>query len=94
MLTFIFESVDKKDKFAIFCGVYSDLEDMFGKKVSQMDLAEVEEENDYIVPPVELFENVFVIFNDTEKHESKEIVKMLWRLVMQLLRKEGTTKRL
>jgi hypothetical protein len=54
---------------------------MFGKKVMQMDLEEVEEEQDYTVPRVELFQNVFVIFDDTEKHESKEIEKMLWRLV-------------
>jgi hypothetical protein len=52
-----------------------------------MDLEEVEEEGDYTVPPVEMFEDVFVIFDDTEKHESKEIEKMLWRLVNSIAQK-------
>jgi hypothetical protein len=52
-----------------------------------MDLDEVEEEGDYTVPPVEMFEDVFVIFDDTEKHESKEIEKMLWRLVNSIAQK-------
>jgi hypothetical protein len=90
MLAFIFESVEKDDKFAVFCGIpdlYSDLEEMFGKKLLQIDLEEVEDERDYTVPPVELFQNVFVIFDDTEKHESKEIEKMLWRLVNAIAQK-------
>jgi energy-coupling factor transporter ATP-binding protein EcfA2 len=90
MLAFIFESVEKDDKFAVFCGVpdlYSDLEDMFDDKLVQVDLDEVDEEGDYTVPPASLFKNVFVIFDDTEKHESKEIEKMLWRLVNSIAQK-------
>ncbi len=34
-----------------------------------------------------MFEDVFVIFDDTEKHESKEIEKMLWRLVNSIAQK-------
>jgi hypothetical protein len=90
MLTYIF-STKESDKFVIFCGIpdlYSDLQEVLGKdRVLQMDLEEVEEEGDYTVPPVEMFENVFVIFDDTEKHESKEIEKMLWRLVNSIAQK-------
>jgi hypothetical protein len=67
---------------------------MFGKKLLQVDLEEIDEERDYTVPPVELFQNVFVIFDDTEKHESKDIEKMLWRLVNVMHRKEETTRQL
>jgi predicted AAA+ superfamily ATPase len=90
MLAYIF-STKESDKFVIFCGIpdlYSDLQEALGKdKVLQMDLEEVEEEGDYTVPPVEMFENVFVIFDDTEKHESKEIEKMFWRLVNSIAQK-------
>jgi hypothetical protein len=90
MLAYIF-STKETDKFAVFCGIpdlYSDLQEVLGKdKVLQMDLKEVEDEGDYTVPPVEMFEDVFVIFDDTEKHESKEIEKMLWRLVNSIAQK-------
>ncbi len=90
MLAYIF-STKESDKFVIFCGIpdlYSDLQEVLGKdRVLQMDLDEVEEEGDYTVPPVEMFEDVFVIFDDTEKHESKDIEKMLWRLVNSIAQK-------
>ncbi|MCS7318244.1 MAG: ATP-binding protein [Candidatus Dojkabacteria bacterium] len=90
MLAFIFSSVEK-DRFVIFCGIpdlYSDLEEILGEnRVLQIDLEEVEEEGDYTPPPVEMFKNIFIIFDDTEKHESKDIEKMLWRLMNAIAQK-------
>jgi predicted AAA+ superfamily ATPase len=90
MLMYIF-SQHEKDKFAVFCGIpdlYTDMEDIVGnERFLQVDLDEVESEGDYDVPSVAYFKDIFVLFDDTEKHENKDIEKMLWRLVNTLAQK-------
>jgi hypothetical protein len=39
-------------------------------------LDEIKEEGEFVVPPVEMFENTLVIFDDTEERESKDIEKI------------------
>jgi hypothetical protein len=91
MLMYIFSQHEPDDKFTIFCGVpglYSDMKEVIGeKRLLEVDLEEIEIEGDFEVPPISYFENMFVLFDDTEKHESKEIEKMLWRLVNSLAQK-------
>ncbi|MCL6579596.1 MAG: ATP-binding protein [Candidatus Bathyarchaeota archaeon] len=91
MLMYIFSEHERDDKFIVFCGVpdlYSDMEEVIGKKrFLQVDLDEIEMEGDFDVPSVAFFKDIFVVFDDTEKHESKEIEKMLWRLVNTLAQK-------
>jgi len=90
MFAYIFKQHEPEDKIAVFCGIpdlYEDLSEFAGKKFLQIDLEEIEEEGEFVVPPVEMFEDTLVIFDDTEKHESKDIEKMLWRLVNTLAQK-------
>ena len=90
MFPYIFKQHEPEDKIAVFCGIpdlYEDLSEFAGKKFLQIDLEEIEQEGEYVVPPVEMFEDTLVIFDDTEKHESKDIEKMLWRLVNTLAQK-------
>jgi hypothetical protein len=63
------------------------MEEVLGKRFLQVDLEEIEIEGEYDVPPITYFENMFVLFDDTEKHESKEIEKMLWRMINVLAQK-------
>jgi hypothetical protein len=89
-LMYLFSIHEDKDKFVVFCGVpdlYSDMEDILEKRFLQVDLEEIEDEEDYEVPSVANFKNMFVLFDDTEKHENKDIEKMLWRLVNVLAQK-------
>jgi hypothetical protein len=90
MFAYIFNQHEPEDKIAVFCGIpdlYEDLSEFAGKKFLQIDLDEIEEEGEFVVPPVEMFQDTLVIFDDTEKHESKDIEKMLWRLVNTLAQK-------
>ena len=91
MLMYIFSEHEPNDKFVVFCGVpdlYSDMQKVIGnKRFLQVDLEEIEMEGDFEVPGVDLFKNTFVVFDDTEKHESNDIEKMLWKLVNTLAQK-------
>jgi hypothetical protein len=81
MLMYIFSQHEPNDNFVVFCGIpdlYSDMKEVIGeKRFLEVNLEEIEDEGDFEVPSVAYFENMFVLFDDTEKHESKEIEKML-----------------
>jgi predicted AAA+ superfamily ATPase len=89
-LMYLFSENEKEDKFVVFCGIpdlYSDMEEVLGKRFLQVDLEEIEIEGYFDVPSITYFENMFVLFDDTEKHECKDIEKMLWRMVNVLAQK-------
>jgi hypothetical protein len=68
MVAYIFKQHEENDKIAVFCGVsdiYGNLSEFTGKKILLNDLDETEEEGKFIVPPVEMFEDTLVIFDDT-----------------------------
>jgi hypothetical protein len=98
MLMYIFSTHEPDDKFAVFCGVpelYEDMYEVIGdKKFIQIDLEEIEDEGDFSVPSIALFQDIFVLFDDTKKHESKDIEKMLWRLVNAIAQKVEISEQL